>query len=148
MDNKSLNFRIFRRNKKNLIIIWNLKNLTTDQKNEMHFELIPSDENDDTKSIEFVPFIPIDKTKFVDDVAGGVIGHEENSLDPNGTYNIKITLGRNNIITKNILILPVKKQQKQDKAISLMAYDDANKKFEKLSGTWIDNKFVLLTKNI
>ena len=73
MDNKSLNFRIFRRNKKNLIIIWNLKNLTTDQKIEMHFELIPSDENDDTKSIEFVPFIPIDKTKFVDDVAGGVI---------------------------------------------------------------------------
>lgn len=141
---KNVNIRIFRRNKKNLIVIWN-----KDQLKEEHNDFISVDlmKDDKISPLSFEKFIPFDKNKFSKETDGIIISHEENNLDSAKQYEIRVVLGRNDKIQKNITVLPTTSIKiNTQKQSGIEAWDDKNKRFEKLYGEWVENRFVLLTK--
>lgn len=84
----NINFRIFRRNQKNLIFLWDTSNLTQNQKSQVSANLVDGD-----RELSFNVFVPEDMSKFKNAVSGIVIGHSENALDASREYKISVKLG-------------------------------------------------------
>jgi hypothetical protein len=87
---ENLNLRIFRRNPKNIIIIWNSAHLTGFFTRPVSAMVI--DEAGDML-LTYSKFVPDAPEKFPKDIDGIVISHSGNNLDANKAYKIKIAFG-------------------------------------------------------
>lgn len=91
----NVNFRIFRRNNKNLILLWNIENLSTSQKENL--VVLEMGESDTERPITYKRFVPDNPEKFADDVDGVVISHAQNKLDPSKSCTVKLIFGDDDI---------------------------------------------------
>lgn len=85
----NINFRVFRRNNKNLILLWNNGTLP-DTCRETVSAFIDREEGGPLKFSRFVPESP---DKFAKDVDGIVIPHSGNDMDPSKGYEIHVVFG-------------------------------------------------------
>ena len=91
MDQGSnLNLRVFRRNNKGLILLWNGSHVEQRYRNVRAY-LVGSDEVE--RPLVTSKFVPDNPEKFNEDVAGLVIAHLANSMDPVKSYNIRLIFG-------------------------------------------------------
>ena len=91
MDQGSnLNLRVFRRNNKGLILLWNGAHVEQRFRNVKAY-LVGSD--DVERPLVTTKFVPDNPEKFSEDVDGLVIAHLANSLDPVKSYNIRLIFG-------------------------------------------------------
>ena len=143
--NDNLNLRVFRRNKKNIILIWNSESLKKDQLDSVSLEM---ETNGVFGPVEFQKFAAHNEAKFTRGVEGVVINQETSKLDPLRFYNFKVTLGSTNKIFKLISVLPFKSStEKETRAVYLHAWDGAKGCWTKCDGAYDENgKFCLLIK--
>lgn len=87
----NINFRIFRRNNKNLILLWNSEALTPKQKDNL--VVLEMGESETERPLSYKRFVPDNPEKFADDVDGVVISHAQNSLDPVKSCVVKLVFG-------------------------------------------------------
>lgn len=87
----NINFRVFRRNNKNLIMIWNNSQLSEGQKDSL-FAYVVSGLCDD-RELEWSKFVPDNPEKFAPDVDGIVIPQIQNKLNPSETCTVKVVFG-------------------------------------------------------
>jgi len=85
------NFRIFRRNQKNLILLWNAGSLPDGAKDSLSAFLV--DEEGNEGPLKFSKFIPDNPSKFQGDVDGIVISHEQNKMNPESAYTVRVVIG-------------------------------------------------------
>lgn len=89
-----LNFRVFRRNAKNLILLWSSGHLTEDQRDNVCAYLMdPLDGMSDGRQLKWSKFVPDNPEKFTQDVSGIVIQHSVNAIDSAKSCVIKVILG-------------------------------------------------------
>lgn len=87
----NINFRVFRRNNKNLILLWNHAHLSDNQKENLS-AYVTSGLSDD-RELEWSKFSPDSPEKFATDVDGMVISHTQNKLNPSETCTVKVVFG-------------------------------------------------------
>jgi|GEM_PF-4504773 len=125
--------RVFRRNKTNLIIIWN-KNLFSEK--EIKEVKI------DKKVCTYEIFVPYNKNKFKEPVTGVIINQVDNKIDHAKEVIAEITFVKDNkTFTHTLTVMPA--LQEKVTPVYLLLWDDEHKKFEKAHGQWVDGKFVL-----
>lgn len=100
----NVNFRVFRRNVKNLILLWSSRYLTNDQRENMRVYAV---EADSYRELTWKPFSPDSPDKFAPDVCGVVVSHSNNALDPAEPCAIRVMLGTgDNVIEIEKDVLP------------------------------------------
>lgn len=87
----NINFRVFRRNNKNLILLWNNAQLSDDQKVSLFAYAV--DGLSDDRQLEWSKFVPDNPEKFAPDVDGIVIPHIQNKLNPMEKCTVKVVFG-------------------------------------------------------
>ena len=87
----NINFRIFRRNSKNLILLWNSASLPDDAADSVAVLLVDGGGNEGPLS--FSRFTPENPEKFAKDVDGIVIPHGPNKMDPTKSCTVKVIFG-------------------------------------------------------
>jgi hypothetical protein len=85
------NLRIFRRNAKNLIFLWNAGSLPDAAKDVVSAFLVDEDGNEGP--LKFSKFVPDNPSKFQGDVDGIVIAHDQNKMDAESAYTVRIIIG-------------------------------------------------------
>jgi len=145
--NTELNLRVFRRNKRNIILIWNSENLSKEQCDSVAVEI---EDAEKFKNVTFTSFTPHDSDKFSKKVNGVVINQVDNNLDVNRFYNIKVMFGKDaNKVSRIITILPFKPtvETKEGKVVYLHAYDRDKATWQKVNGEYDEKgNFRLLIK--
>lgn len=86
----NINFRVFRRNNKNLILLWNSSSMPDDGRFSVAAFLM---DGDSEGPLVFSKFLPENPEKFSGDVDGIVIPHTPNKIDPTKPCTIKILFG-------------------------------------------------------
>lgn len=86
----NINFRVFRRNNKNLIFLWNSASLPDDGRFSVAAFLMDGEVEG---PITFSKFKPENPEKFTGDVDGIVIPHIPNKIDPTKACTIKVLFG-------------------------------------------------------
>ena len=97
------NLRIFRRNNKNTIILWNSASLPDENKTSVAAFLVDGEKEG---PVVFSKFVPENIEKFAKDVDGIVISHSANKMDPTKPCTIKVLFGEGDDsfeITKTVL---------------------------------------------
>lgn len=92
--NNDASVRVFRRNNKNTIIVWNTVQLDTEYNKPVIAALI----NDIGQEIilTYSKFVPDNPEKFPRGIDGIVISHVNNNLNPTEQYKIKVTFNGEN----------------------------------------------------
>ena len=88
--NDNLNLRVFRRNPKNIIIVWNPAGLEIPSTKPAVVSAIDGNQE---VLLAWSKFIPDAPEKFPRGTEGVIISHVNNSLDPNRAYKIKLSFG-------------------------------------------------------
>jgi hypothetical protein len=86
----NIGLRIFRRNTKNCIFLWNSELLPDDNKLSVAAFII---DGEGDRALEFTTFRPDNPEKFSPGVAGIVISHAANKIDPTKPCTIKVLFG-------------------------------------------------------
>jgi hypothetical protein len=97
------NLRIFRRNNKNTILLWDAKQLPDDSRSSVVAFIV---DNDSDAPVIFSKFVPDNPDKFAVGVDGMVISHAANKIDPSKPCTIKVLFGEGDDsfeITKTVL---------------------------------------------
>jgi len=145
MDNTR--FRVFRRNQKNIVLIWETEGLTPDQMGNVQVNLI-LDNDELLHDLKFTIFVPLKKEKFKNEVTGVIINHRDNNLDTTKSYTFEIVLGLKNTVAQTINVKPFEEEVKNASVdLHLYAWDPEHNKWEKISGSRIGNKFILTFRN-
>ncbi len=87
----NINFRVFRRNNKNLILLWSSKTLTAEQQENLRAYVVEAGKA--TRELAWRPFVPDNPDKFAPDVAGIVLSHSSNGLDPAEKCVVRVVFG-------------------------------------------------------
>jgi hypothetical protein len=130
MDQGSnLNLRVFRRNNKGLILLWNGSHVEQRYKN-VHAYLVGSDGVERPLS----RFVPDNPEKFNGDVEGLVIAHLQNSMDPVKSYDIRLIFGGKDdsfVMDKQVLsATPIAKDPaSSETVVHMYGYDYDNEKW-------------------
>jgi hypothetical protein len=90
--NSNINFRVFRRNNKNLILLWSSNMLSEDQKNSIK-AFLTGEEGQPDRELLWKKFVPDNPEKFAADVDGMVVAHSSNGMDPAQACKIKVVFG-------------------------------------------------------
>ena len=85
----NINFRVFRRNNKNLIFLWNSGSIP----DSCGGSISVIREDDDGSALEFSRFVPENPEKFAEDVDGIVIPHAQNRIDPSKSCSVRVVFG-------------------------------------------------------
>ena len=99
----NINFRVFRRNNKNLILLWNAASLPDDGRTSIAAFLV---DGESEGPVTFAKFVPENIEKFAKDVDGIVIPHGPNKIDPSKACTIKVLFGEGDDsfeVTKTVL---------------------------------------------
>lgn len=88
----NVNFRVFRRNARNLILLWSALLLTEEQRGELSVFLV-NQAGDEERKLEYSKFVPDSPEKFAPDVEGMVLSHAANRLNPAEACTIKVIFG-------------------------------------------------------
>ena len=124
--------RVFRRNNKNLIIIWEAKELSKDQKESIKVD-IEDEEDESISDISFSQFIPENKEKFKDDTQGIIVDQGANNIDPEKQYTVRVVLGSQSQISRTIQAFPCRLSKKSNKCF-LYAWDRNRGQWSKCEG--------------
>ena len=129
----NINFRIFRRNGKNLILLWNSASLPDDCREEVAAFLV--DESGNEGPLTYSKFVPDSPEKFAKDVTGIVIPHAQNKMDPEKPCTVKVVFGDgDDSFEVSKTVLPANSapepQEKDTKAVHLYGMDYKTK-------TWV-----------
>lgn len=99
----SINFRVFRRNNKNLILLWSPHAMPDDGKFSVAAFLL---DGDNEGPLTFAKFRPESPEKFPGGVDGIVIPHAANKIDPTKPCTVKVLFGEGDDsfeVTKTVL---------------------------------------------
>lgn len=99
----SINFRVFRRNNKNLILLWNPASLPDDGRFSVAAFLM---DGQSEGPLVFSKFKPENPEKFPGGVDGIVIPHGQNKIDPAKACTVKVLFGEGDEsfeVTKTVL---------------------------------------------
>lgn len=86
----NISFRVFRRNNKNTILLWNSASLPDENKTSVAAFMVDGDREG---PLSFSKFVPENSEKFAKDVDGIVIPHLSNKIDPSKPCTIKVLFG-------------------------------------------------------
>lgn len=136
--------RVFRRNNKNIIILWSAAQLDASFVKPVVASTVDTDGKESL--LIYSRFKPDNPEKFPRDIDGIIISHVNNNLDPNKGYSVKLTFG--NGITSHEErqeVLPVSavtpaEPIKAVEAVHMYAYDYKNRKWVPLP---VDQKLVV-----
>ena len=144
MNSSKIFPRVFQRNTSNIIIVWDTNHLEEKQKSNVVCEI---EENGKRKLLTYSMFSCPNKEKFGDNLTGIVINQKDNNLIPREPYLIRISSGSSKEVSASILVQPYRLTS-VSAMVKLSAWDQENKRFEKLHGVWKDNKFYLGIVNV
>jgi hypothetical protein len=129
----NINLRVFRRNSKNIILLWDNNRLTEDTK----IFLLP-----EKKELFWKAFVPLNRNKFQREVQGVVIPQKENNISPEEEVLIGVE------INGKLNEIKVRPCEKNIMIVKLFGYDAVRKRWYPFQGEFVNGTFVLLTKNI
>jgi len=90
----SINFRVFRRNSRNLILLWSEGGMSESQKESIRVYIHQiSDTEESSREVFFRKFAPDNPEKFTKDVSGIVVPHAENKIDPKSRCMVRVVFG-------------------------------------------------------
>lgn len=89
----NINFRVFRRNNKNLILLWGTGPLIGTQKGSISVSVIDLNTPGGERALRYSRFTPDNPEKFSPDVDGIVISHSLNRMNASEGCTIKVILG-------------------------------------------------------
>jgi hypothetical protein len=149
-DNNLMHFRVYRREKGNIVFCWNIEKLTDDQRNNVGIFV---QEEKDWKSVIFhivdsqqYPRITIDSKRII----GAVVKESENQLDPIKPYDFVLRLGKKEPVEGYKTVFPendlkeVSDDKKKD--VHLRLWDSTEKVWRKAEGKFDkQGRFCLLT---
>jgi hypothetical protein len=124
----NLNFRVFRRNGKNLILLWSQGQLTEEQRDCVSAHAV-DDGMGEGKELKFSRFVPDNPEKFAPDVGGIVVSHAANGLNPTEPCTIRVVLGTGEDSIEMVKeVLPansaeIPQRQEQHRKVYLYAMD-------------------------
>jgi hypothetical protein len=139
-----ISVRVFRRNAKNIIILWN-----TAQLDEAFIKPVVAsivDLEGKESLLAYSKFKPDSPEKFPKDIDGIVISHANNNLDPNTGYKVKLSFSNGNVYYEALQeVLPMSnvvpaEVLKPIESVHMYAYDYANRKWVPLP---VDTKLML-----
>ena len=136
--------RVFRRNNKNIIILWNTAQLDVSFIKPVVASVVDLEGKENL--LVYSKFTPDSPEKFPKDIDGIVISHNNNNLDPNLGYKIKLAFSNGDMYCEALQdVLPVSavtptEPIKQAEAVHMYAYDYKNRKWVPLP---VDQKLVV-----
>lgn len=149
--NMNINFRVFRRNNKNLILLWSRNSLSEDQR-ECVSAYVVSDK--DSRELKYSDFTPDNPEKFAPDVGGIVISHSMNNLTPSEGCLVRVVLGKGDdtlemekdVLPANSVVESTRSHEGTSKRIHLYAMDYDEKRWVPLPHTGLSqgNHLLLL----
>jgi hypothetical protein len=89
----NLNFRVFRRNNKNLILLWSQSQLSDPQREGISAFAVDDGTDADGRPLKYSKFVPDNPEKFAPDVGGIVVSHAVNGLNPSEPCTVRVVLG-------------------------------------------------------
>lgn len=125
--------RVFRRNNKNIIILWNTAQLDSSFVDPVIASLVGDDGKESL--LVYNKFVPDSPEKFPKDIDGIIISHLNNNLDPNSSYKVKILFANGTLrheVVKDVLpVSPVvpAESMKPTQIVHMYAYDYKNSKW-------------------
>lgn len=136
--------RVFRRNNKNIIILWNTSQLSPDFVDPVVASIVCDDGGESI--LAYSKFKPDSPEKFPRDIDGIVISHINNNLDPDSGYKIRLSF-RNGLVHSEALqeVLPVNAlgpmdPPKTNEIVHMYAYDYAERKWVPLP---VDQRLIM-----
>ncbi len=122
---ETINLRVFRRNKKNTILIWDVQKIPFVNKNVSNVFI-----DESTKSCHFEVFKPGTPHKFLTEVSGVVVSHFENHIKESDNYKVKIVFEDGFYVFKEVFSSPGDIQLPPvEKIVHLYAYDYRERKW-------------------
>lgn len=125
--------RVFRRNNKNIIILWNTAQLDSAFVSPVVASILDQDGKESL--LAYSTFKPDNPEKFPKDIGGIVISHLNNNLNPESGYKIKLSFSNGNVYQEAIqdvlpvsAITPVEPARPAD-IVHMYAYDYKNRKW-------------------
>ena len=145
-----INFRVYRRTQEHIVLLFNKKNLNSDQVRNIKVNTV---EAGTEKEVKFKTDNDIkdNNIKAKDDTTMILINHQENNLDPYSKYRVKISLGTKDVVAQELLVypysvLPNRAKDNKENYGFLFAWSSKENCFVKLDGAYTaDGKFALLT---
>jgi hypothetical protein len=128
-----LSVRVFRRNNKNIIILWNTAQLDPAFVDPVIATRV--DAGNKEVPLTYSKFRPDNPEKFPKDIDGIVVSHANNSLDPNLGYKIKLSFSNGNLYCEALQdVLPVSavpppEPVKSAEIVHVYGYDYKNRKW-------------------
>ena len=125
--------RVFRRNNKNIIILWNTAQLDISFIDPVVASIVDAEGKESL--LAYSKFKPDNPEKFPRDIDGIVISHINNNLDPNSGYKIKLSFRNGNVYCEALQdVLPVSaitpvEAPKPTEVVHMYAYDYKNRKW-------------------
>ena len=136
--------RVFRRNNKNIIILWNTSQLDPAFVSPVVASVVADDGKETL--LTYSKFSPDSPEKFPRDIDGIVISHVNNNLDPNSGYKIRLSFVNGTVHSEALQdVLPVNalgpvETPKPSEIVHMYAYDYAARKWVPLP---VDQKLVM-----
>lgn len=143
-----LNARVCRRSKENIILLWDTKNLTPEDRKNVKIY------NEDGKPLKIriaqsISEATEEPLTIPDNTEVCLINHEENDLDYNKEYLLTIEI--NNKIRQDVLVypygvLPEFEKDEKERHLQLMAWNPKKQRWQKVTGVETPEGFALLIK--
>lgn len=89
----NINVRVFRRNLRNLIIVWNTAQLDPSLRQCTSAFILDGIPNGKETLLTFSKFVPDTPEKFPKDIDGIIVSHANNNMDPMKPYLVKVVFG-------------------------------------------------------
>jgi len=139
-----ISLRVFRRNNKKLIILWDKDSLPHDDYTELQIFLV--DEKGKIP-LHYQEFISHDTEKFQENITGVIISHQENDLPPDADLLLEFVFSSKstNTFYKDQLKVTGKNVDSSSSR-KLYGYNKESKNWYPLNCDLVDGKYVLLVK--
>jgi len=143
-----INLRVYRRTQDNIVLLWDTNYLTEEQKQNPKLFLVKN-------NIE-TPLVFNDSSEIEGEIDGqlrdatvvAIVNHRKNNLSPFEDYKIKLILGDISSVTKVYAygVLPNSEKDKKQQNVHLMAWDEKNRCWRKVTGIQTKEGFAILIK--
>ena len=143
-QNTNVNLRVFKRNDSNIILFWNIENLSEEQKKNVKIFLLEKQNEEDaitSKVIKELVFASTDATAEFNtskNVAIAVIDHESNEIGKDDSILLKMVLGETDKIEQFLRVspsgvLPFFERDHKASHVQLFGYEKGKKRWAKIS---------------
>lgn len=144
----NLNLRICRRSKDNIILLWDLKALSTEDRADGQVRVSHNGRVLKARVSSSIKDVSEEQISIPDSTGVCLINHEENNMSHMDAYVLSMEIGsiKQDIEVLPYGVLPDTEKDDREKHVQLMAWDKKSKRWRKIEGMQTKDGFALLTQ--